>query len=127
MHFMPVIGALQNTAGDSADSGDWWFRFTPGDAVGAQWLEFLLGLIVIWILCRMLYSTMLYSRVGVNQHPANFRKIIIAVGLLFSMLCLYFVFSNVLGVFVLILLGVAWAICALIFTFTRRKVTSSQS
>ncbi|HJQ25678.1 MAG TPA: hypothetical protein VKA60_17280 [Blastocatellia bacterium] len=127
MHIIPVLGFLQSPFSDSSDSGDSWFRFAPGEASGAQYLELLVGLVLIWLLCRVLYTTMLYNRVGANKHPANFRKLIVALGLLLSVLLFHFLFLNAFGLFMLLVLGVAWFICVLVFIFTRRKVASSRS
>ena len=126
MHIIPVIAFLQGVAGDSTDSGG-WFGFPPGEVVPAQIVVALLGLILIWVLCRVLYTTMLYNRVGANKHPANFRKLVVALGLLLSMIFLDVLFMNFFAMIVLVLLGVAWLVCVLVFIFTRRKVASSQS
>ena len=127
MPIVPVIAFLQSAFQDSEDANDLWFGFLPHEVGPIHYLVALVGLVLIWLLCRVLYTTLLYNRVGANKHPANFRKLIWGFGLLLSMIFLDALFLNVFGIFVPALLGVAWLICVLVFVFTRRKVASPQS
>ncbi|HJQ70917.1 MAG TPA: hypothetical protein VKA70_18220 [Blastocatellia bacterium] len=126
---MQTIGMLQSLIDDESEAAveSWLSQFIIGDPVGIQWLYVLLGGIVIFILCRLIYSAMLHGLVGSNHHPANFRKVVLAFGILAFILCFTIVFSDVFGGLMAGFLSVVWLICALIFYFTRRKVVAPQA
>jgi len=130
MHLWQWSIALQTVPGDPQETVDWWSQIImPGENAevsGAQLIILLVALIVIALLCRMLYSVLLYNWGSTNRHPANLRRALYALAGLLAIACFEVVFWNILGVLMLIILFAFWLICVLILIFTKRKVAAAQ-
>jgi len=127
LSLQPIILIQSLIEDDDSEVESWFSQFIIGDPVGIQWLYVLLGGIVIFVLCRLIYSAVLHGLVGSNHHPANLRKVVFAFGILAFIICFTIVFSDVFGGIMAAFLGVIWLVCALIFYFTRRKVAAPQA
>ena len=121
-----LLIVMQTFADDASGDESWLTQFMFGEPRGIDWLYLLGGVLFFFFVGRGVYSAMLHNQIGANRHPANFRKLMIALVLLFSIIWFAYVFSQVFGgVMLFILLG-AWAIYFVIFLITRRKVAPAQ-
>jgi cation transporter-like permease len=69
---------------------------------------------------------MLHNQIGSNRHPANFRKLTLALWLLLSIGWFAYVFSQVFGGVMLGILLAVWLVYLIVFLVTRRKVAPAQ-
>jgi len=112
---------------DKADIQDWWTQLMFGEPRGIDWLYLLGGVLFFSFVGYGIYSAMLYNQIGGNRHPANFRKLMVAFVLLFSIIWFAYVFSQVFGGVMLGILLTVWLIYLIVFLITRRKVSTSQA
>lgn len=127
MHIMPVTLAFHLLFQEEIDPEDWWMQFMFGEPRGIDWLYLLGGVLFFSFVGYGIYSAMLYNQIGANRHPANFRKLIVALVLLLSIIWFAYIFSQVFGGVMLGILFVVWLIYFVIFLITRRKVSVSQA
>ena len=131
MNLIQTLAAFQTfsdeVSDDLSEAGDWWSNLMFGEPRGIDWMWMLGGVLFFCFIGYGIYSTMLYNQIGANRHPANFRKLIIALVILFSIVWFGYVFSEVFGLYMLIILFAVWLLYFLVFIFTRRRVASTQS
>lgn len=105
---------------------NWWTSWTVGEWVGKDWLLFGGGLVFFGLISYAAYAAMIYNMVGNGYHPANFRRTILALFLLLSIVLFFWVFAHAFGgPVVFILVGAFIALCVVLL-FTRRKVAQAQ-
>jgi|ERR1043165_7512518 len=121
--FASLLIALQDT--EPTESTDWLTRLVVGEWVGRDWLLWAGMTLFFGVISYTIYSAMIYNMVGNNHHPANFRREIFALFLLFSILGFIWVFANAFGGVMALILLAAWLVLALILWFNRRKVARS--
>jgi len=127
MVFGQLLTLIQTSTGDGSNSQDWWSQLMFGEPRGIDWLYLLGGVLFFSFVGYGIYSAMLYNQIGGNRHPANFRKLMIALVLLFSIVWFGYVFAQVFGAVMLGILLAAWLIYFVIFLITRRKVSTAQA
>jgi hypothetical protein len=120
-----LLIALQDVE-PTTEPTNWWTSMTVGEWVGKDWLLMVGGLIFFGVISYAIYSAMIYNMVGNNHHPANFRRAVLALFLLFSIIWFIWVFAHAFGGLMAIILLVAWIVLALVLAFTRRKVAQAQ-
>lgn len=125
MSLSHILILLQSSTADGSE--DWWTQLMFGEPRGIDWLYLLGGVLFFSFVGYGIYTSMLYNQIGGNRHPANFRKLMIALVLLFSIVWFGYVFSQVFGGVMLGILLAAWLIYFVIFLITRRKVSTSQA
>ena len=125
MFTLQLLIALQTFSNEPSGEESWWTRLMFGEPRGTDWLYLLGGVLFFTFVGYGIYSSMLYNQIGTNRHPANFRKLIIALVLLLSIIWFAYVFSQVFGGVMLGILLVVWLIYFVVFMITRRKVASA--
>jgi hypothetical protein len=124
MTALPIVFliALQETESPVS----WWTSWLVGEWVGKDWLLFVGGVLFFGIISYAIYSAMVYNVVGGNRHPANFRRLLVALFAGLSITWFIYVFLNVFGGPVIYILAAAWLALLVVLLFTRRKVAQAQ-
>lgn len=106
---------------------NWWTSWSVGEWVGLDWLLLGGGLLFFGVISYALYSALIYNVVGSNRHPANFRRLLLALFLLLSILWFIYVFADVFGGPVTYILVGAWLVLLVVLLITRRKIAPAQA
>lgn len=102
------------------------FTLVKNETLWRDWLWLLIGVLFFTVAGYMIYTAMLHNLVRANWHPANFRKLLIALVLLLSIIWFGYVFRNAFGLIMLIILLAVWLAVVLVFIFTKRKGVVTQ-
>lgn len=121
-----LLFLLQETESETPESApSWWTSLSYGEWVGKDFLIWIALVLFLGIIAYAIYSAAVYSVIGSNRHPANFRKFILAGFILFSFVAFSAVFKEAFGGVLLILLFVVWGILALVLWFTKRRLSQA--